>query len=35
MPVTEVAEENSRLKRIVADITLDKAILQAVLRNTF
>jgi putative transposase len=31
----QMAEENSRLKRIVADLTLDKAMLQDVLRKKF
>jgi hypothetical protein len=31
----QMAEENTRLKRIVADLTLDKAMLQDVLRNKF
>ena len=31
----QMAEENTRLKRIVADLTLDKAMLQDVLRKTF
>ncbi len=29
----QLQEENSRLKRLVADLTLDKAILQDVLSN--
>ena len=29
----QVREENARLKRVVADLTLDKHILQEVLRN--
>ena len=31
----QMAEENTRLKRIVADLTLDKAMLQDVLRKKF
>jgi putative transposase len=31
----EMVEENTRLKRIVADLTLDKAMLQDVLRKKF
>jgi putative transposase len=31
----QMAEENTRLKRIVAHLTLDKAMLQDVLRKTF
>lgn len=31
----QMGEENARLKRIVADLTLDKAILQDVLRKKF
>jgi putative transposase len=31
----QIAEENARLKRIVADLTLDKAMLQDVLRKKF
>jgi putative transposase len=31
----QLQEENSRLKRIVADLTLDKAMLQDVLRKKF
>ena len=31
----QMGEENARLKRIVADLTLDKAMLQDVLRKTF
>jgi putative transposase len=30
-----MAEENTRLKRIVADLTLDKTMLQDVLRKKF
>ena len=30
----QMREENSRLKRLVADLTLDKQILQEVIRNT-
>jgi putative transposase len=31
----QMGEENARLKRIVADLTLDKAMLQDVLRKKF
>jgi putative transposase len=31
----QLQEENMRLKRIVADLTLDKAMLQDVLRKKF
>jgi len=31
----QMGEENARLKRIVADLTLDKAMLQDVLRKQF
>jgi putative transposase len=31
----KIAEENTRLKRIVADLTFDKAMLQDVLRKKF
>jgi putative transposase len=31
----QLQEENTRLKRIVADLTLDKAMLQDVLRKKF
>ncbi len=31
----QMAEENTRLKRIVADLTLDKVMLQDVLRRKF
>lgn len=31
----QLQEENTRLKRIVADLTLDKAMLQDVLRKQF
>ena len=33
--MTQLQEENARLKRIVADLTLDKAMLQDVLRKKF
>ena len=31
----QLQEENSRLKQLVADLTLDKAMLQEVLRKKF
>jgi putative transposase len=31
----QLREENARLKRVVADLTLDKVMLQDVVQNTF